>query len=116
MLTKKWQKMKMDVWPLCRKSTDFLRTVIAPVGGMGGVTLSHICPHCNSFPFGEIGTFGGYRRGTETAERRSTAVGGVRCVEANYEWSTQQGSDSAARYIDADEAKVFRAHAAPQGL
>ena len=30
-------------------------------------------------------TFGGYRRDTETAttERRSTAVGDVRCVEAN---------------------------------
>ena len=27
-----------------RKSTDFLRRVIAPVGGMGGVTLSEICP------------------------------------------------------------------------
>ena len=35
---------------ILRKSTDFLRRTIAPVGGSGGVTLSYICPHCNSFP------------------------------------------------------------------
>ena len=34
-----------------RKSTDFLRRVIALVAGMGGVTLSYICPHCNSCPW-----------------------------------------------------------------
>ena len=27
-----------------RKSTDFLRRVTTPAGGMGGVTLSYICP------------------------------------------------------------------------
>ena len=27
-----------------RKSTDFLRRVIAPVGGIGGVFLSCVCP------------------------------------------------------------------------
>ena len=32
-----------------RKSKDFLRRIIAPVGGKGGVTLSYICPHCISF-------------------------------------------------------------------
>ena len=38
------------VLEILRKSTDFLRRIIAPVGGMGDVTLSKICPHCNSFP------------------------------------------------------------------
>ena len=28
--------------------TDFLRRIISPVGGQGGVTLSYVCPHCNS--------------------------------------------------------------------
>ena len=32
------------------RSTDYLRRIIAPVGGQGGVTLSCLCPHCNSFP------------------------------------------------------------------
>ena len=31
-------------------STDFLRRIIASVGGRGGVTMSHLCPHCTSFP------------------------------------------------------------------
>ena len=31
------------------RSTDYLRRIIAPVG-QGGVTMSHLCPHCNSFP------------------------------------------------------------------
>ena len=34
---------------ILRKSMDFLRRIIAPVDGMGGVTLSCVCPHCNSF-------------------------------------------------------------------
>ena len=33
-----------------RKSTDFLRRIIAPVDGMGEVTLSYVCPHCSCFP------------------------------------------------------------------
>ena len=33
------------------KSTDFLRRIVAPAGGQGGVTLSYLCSHCNCFPF-----------------------------------------------------------------
>ena len=29
---------------------DNLRRIIAPVGGQGGVTMSYLCPNCNSFP------------------------------------------------------------------
>ena len=32
------------------RSTDYLRRIIAPVKGQGGVTMSYLCPHCNSFP------------------------------------------------------------------
>ena len=31
-------------------STDYLRRIVARVGGQGGVTMSYLCPHCNSFP------------------------------------------------------------------
>ena len=31
------------------KSTDYLRRIIAPVGGQGGVTMYSLCPHCNGF-------------------------------------------------------------------
>ena len=30
------------------RSTDYLRRIIAPEGGQGGVPMSHLCPHCNS--------------------------------------------------------------------
>ena len=30
--------------------TDYLRRIISPVGGQGGVTMSYLCPHGNSFP------------------------------------------------------------------
>ena len=42
--------MDTDVQGIMLKSTDFLRRVIAPVGGQGGVTLSYLCPRCDSFP------------------------------------------------------------------
>ena len=32
------------------KSTDYLRRIIALVGRQGGVTMSYLCPSCNSFP------------------------------------------------------------------
>ena len=31
------------------RSMDYLRRTIAPVGGQGGVTMSYLCPNCNSF-------------------------------------------------------------------
>ena len=31
------------------KSTDYLRRIVAPVGGQGGGTMSYLCPQCNSF-------------------------------------------------------------------
>ena len=68
---------------ILRKSTDFLRRIIAPVDGMGGVSLSYVCPHCNCFPLDDYSC--GCRRGTETAttEKRSIATGGARLAEAN---------------------------------
>ena len=69
------------VQEILRKSTDFLRWVIALVGEMGGVTLSYIYSRIATVFLWRT-TFGGYRRGTETAGRRGTAAGGARCVEA----------------------------------
>ena len=39
-----------NVQEIMLKSTDYLRRIIAPVGGQGGVTMSYVCPNCNSFP------------------------------------------------------------------
>ena len=32
------------------RSTEYLRRITAPVGRQGGVTMSYLCQHCNSFP------------------------------------------------------------------
>ena len=52
-LMRKWQWTDIGrlgiAQEVLRKSTDFLRRIIAQVDGMGGVTLSYVCPHCNCF-------------------------------------------------------------------
>ena len=35
---------------ILRKSTDFLRRIVMPVEGQGGVTVSYTCPHCHRCP------------------------------------------------------------------
>ena len=37
-----------SVQEIMLKSTDYLRRIIAPVGGQGGVTMSYLCPNCNT--------------------------------------------------------------------
>ena len=32
------------------RRADYLRSIIAPAGGQGGVTMSYLCPNFNSFP------------------------------------------------------------------
>ena len=44
------EKMSI-VQEIMLRCTDYLRRVIAPVGGQGGVTMSYLCPNCNSLPF-----------------------------------------------------------------
>ena len=40
---------KSIVQQIQQKSTDFLRRIIAPVGGEGVVSLSFVCSHCHRF-------------------------------------------------------------------
>ena len=51
--SRRWRKMRQGrlstAQKLMLRSTDYLRRIIAPAGGQGGVTMSYLCPHCNSF-------------------------------------------------------------------
>ena len=38
------------VQKVMQRTDDFLRRIIAPVGGQGGVTLSCVCLHCHRYP------------------------------------------------------------------
>ena len=90
------------------KSTDYLRRIIAPVGGQGGVTMSYLCPNCNSFPWKT--TFGG------SLLERSTPAGGVRFVEKKYDWKQPNRLLVVQTGDRIEQVKVFKAHAIPQGL
>ena len=84
------------VQEILKKSTDFLRRVIAPIDGMGEVALSYVCPHCNQFSLGGphlVGNDGDTEMAT--TEKRDTAVGGVQHVEANTK--DQQDTGGAVR-------------------
>ena len=38
---------------ILQKRTDFLRRIIAPNDGVGGVTMSYVCLHCHRYPLGD---------------------------------------------------------------
>ena len=87
------------------KSTDYLRRIIAPVGGQGGVPMSYLCPNCNSFPLEDyVWWFVG----------RNIQTGGPQFVE-KYDWK-QPNRLLVVQTGDIEQAKVFKAHAVPQGL
>ena len=104
------------VWEIHRKSTDFLRLIIAPVGGREGVTLSYICPHCNSFTLEDyiwrvsIGHGDGNNRKKRHCSWWCAVCGG------QYEWRAPKRILVVQLGTNEDEANVFRAHAVPQGL
>ena len=99
-----------------RKNTDFLTRIIAPVDGMGGVTLSYCCPHCSCFPLGNdmwwvsTGHGDGNNRKKKQCTRWCAACGG------RNDWRAPNRILVAQLGANANEAEVFRAHAAPQGL
>ena len=93
---------------ILRKRADFLRRIIAPVGGIGGVTLSFVCPHCNSFLLKDFIWW------VSTAKKHCSwwcAICGER-----YEWRAPNMILVVQLGTNEDEAKVFGAHAVPQGL
>ena len=47
------------------RSTDYLRRIIAPVGGQEGVTMSCLCPNCNKFPLEDYVWWVSGRKSTE---------------------------------------------------
>ena len=99
-----------------RRNTDFLRRIIAPVSGVGSVTLSCVCPHCSCFPLADQIRWVpcGHGDGTNRKEKQCSwwcAAGG-----GQYEWRAPTRIWVVQIGVDADRAKVFKAHTAPMGL
>ena len=90
------------------KSTDCLRRIIEPVGGQGGVTMSYLCPNCNSSPLEDyVWWVSAGKKHTSwwCAICEKSTAGGNRTGF----WSYKLGKVLSS-------AKVFKARAVPQGL
>ena len=45
-----FDRIKEAIEKVARDEARKLRRIIAPAGGQRGVTMSYLCPNCNSFP------------------------------------------------------------------
>ena len=101
---------------ILEQSTDFLRRIIASIDGMEGVTLSNVCPHCNCFHLDDCtscvstGHGGSNNRKKNHSNQWCAACGGP------YEWRALNKILVVQLGVNANEAKVFKTHAAPLGL
>ena len=100
------QKMSI-VQEIMFKSSDYLRRIIAPVGGQGGVTMSYLCQNCNSFSLNDYVWW--------DSAGKTTKWWCAICGE-KADWR-QPSSLLVVQTGDSfEQAKVFKAHAIPQGL
>ena len=90
------------------RRTDCLRRIIAPAGEQGGVTLSYLCPHCNSFQMED------YMWWVSAGKKHSSWWCAV-CGE-KYDRRAPNRLLVVQTGESASQAKVFKAHAVPQGL
>ena len=90
------------------RSTDYLRRIIAPAGAQGGVIMSYLCPHCNSFPMEDNIWW--------VSVGKSTQIGGVRSVEKKWDWKEPDRLLVVQTNESVNQAKVFKAHVVPEGL
>ena len=98
-----------------RNNTDFLRRVIAPVGGMG-VTLSYVCPRCNCFPLDDNTWWVSTGHGDGNNRKKKHCNWWCAARGGQYEWRAPNMVFVVLIGANADRAKVFKAHAAPLGL
>ena len=89
------------------RTTDYLRCIIAPAGGQGGVVMSYLCPHCNSFLWEDCIWW--------VSEKKHTHWWFASCGES-YDWKQPNRLLVVQTGESIDQAKVFKAHAVPQGL
>ena len=101
------------VQQILQKSTDFLRRIIVPVGGQGGVTLSSL----SSLSAEKQHLVGLDKAGRQWQERRrSSATGSARCAAASAIGGTRMECCLKRTVRTSARRMFFRAHATPQGV
>ena len=82
-----------------------LRRMIAPAGGQGGVTLSYLCPNCNSFLLED------YVWWVSAGKKHSSWWCAI-CGET-FDWRAPNRLLVVQTGSSASQAKVFKAYAVP---
>ena len=90
------------------RSTEYLRRIIAPAGGQGGVTMSYLCPKCNTSLWKT--TFGGF------PVQKGVTTGGAQFVEKKNDWKQPNRLLVVQTGESINQAKVFKAHGEPQAF
>ena len=101
---------------ISRTITDFLRRIIAPVDGMGGVTLSYVCSHCNCFPLDDYIWWVSTGHGDGNNRKKTHYHWLCAACGGQYEWRASNRMLLVQLGANANEAKAFNAHAALLGL
>ena len=84
------------------RNTEYLRRITAPVGRQGGVTMSYLCQHCNSFPLEDHVWW--------VSGGKSTKWWCAICGE-KYDWKQPNRLLVVQTGDSFEQANVFRAHA-----
>ena len=100
------EKMNI-VQEIMLNSTDYFRRITAPVGGQGGVTVSYLCPNCNSFLLEDYVWW---------VSAGKTTKWWCAICGAEYDWKQPNRFLVVQTGESVEQAKVVKAHAVPQGL
>ena len=94
---------------ILRKNADFLRRIIAPVSGVGGVTFSYVRPHCRCFPLEDNiwWVSSGHADGNN---RKKMQCNWCAACGGQYEWRAPNSILDTQDSVDPREARVFRPH------
>ena len=110
------EERKSIVQLILQKSADFLRRIIVPVEGQGGVILSHVCPHCHRCPLGDYLWWVSSGHGDVHRKKKKQRNWWRAACGGQYEWENPNGILIIQDSTDRHEANVFRAHAPPHGV
>ena len=95
------EDLQSIVQEILRTRTDFLRRIIVPVEGQGGVTSSYFCPHCHRLPLEDCILVGLFWASKEAAQL-------VVCGGGQYNWKATKRVLVTQDSTDWREAKVRR--------